>query len=97
MENVWDQIRALEKGWDSYGGNPISEDVINTAQWIQLFFKNTGLNEPHPIPGPDGSITFEWDKAMLTIESDLSISIYTEFKSELVQAAWEKTWKAIAD
>lgn len=48
-----ERLRALKPGWDSYGGSPITEAAIKTAEVLLA-------KTPQAVPCNDGGIQFEW-------------------------------------
>lgn len=59
-------LHHLMPDWDSYGGEPPTEDTINHAIFALDALKETAasmgktLPEPDVCPGSDGTIQFEW-------------------------------------
>lgn len=74
------RYRSLERNWDSYGGLPPSEDTIDWAlETLDEMRKaaddlGTALPEPYVVPGPEGSIQFEWEIGEKEFELELIIS-----------------------
>jgi hypothetical protein len=51
-EQMFDELRGLQPGWDSYGAPPISEAAIQSAQAF--------LSRMDITPCSDGGVQLEW-------------------------------------
>lgn len=54
------RLRSLEEDWDSYGGQPLSDETINKSIWLIMGVPMENLPLPHVIPTAGGGIQFEW-------------------------------------
>jgi hypothetical protein len=62
------QLRALEPGWDSYKGKPITEAAITAVENALKCFQEM----PHIVPCGDGGIQIEWHNHGVDIEIQFS-------------------------
>lgn len=84
------ELSSLQKGWDGYGANILSNKVIrNTnsiiAQIPDKYFKD--LREENIVPTSNGTITLEWESEegnYLVLDIGIeNLTIYLEFKDQL--------------
>ena len=62
IEERLQHLAGLPPGWDSYGGLPISPQVIETARAVIREITAAGGNLPMPYIAPcgDGTLSVEW-------------------------------------
>jgi hypothetical protein len=67
----FDELTSLPRGWDGYGGNPVSFSVAQFAGQLlkQLYVHQ--LRIPSLVPGGDGSLQIEWHLNGFDIELDV--------------------------
>jgi hypothetical protein len=74
-----ENIRQLKPNWDSYGGDPPSNETVDYAylliSQLQKAAKDRGLGLPEPEigPGAKGTIQLEWDIDQKAFELEFSI------------------------
>ena len=59
-------LRTLRPGWDSYGGRPITEQAIATAQAIAF------------VPSPNGGVQIELHAGGADVEIEIGADGYVE-------------------
>jgi hypothetical protein len=73
-EQLFDELRALQKGWDSYDADPISEAAIRSAKEF--------LSRMDITPCNDGGVQLEWHThgfdLELTFHADGTMAIWHE-------------------
>jgi hypothetical protein len=67
----FDELCALERGWDGYQGVPVSFTTANFA--LRMLEAVCGANAPAPqiVPGTDGDLQIEWH----TDEADIELHV----------------------
>lgn len=63
-----DYLKTLEKGWDTYDGEPINHDILESAQWVVKSFANSAGKAPFVVPIRNGSIQLEYRKNGIHLE-----------------------------
>ena len=61
MDELLRGFSELTEGWDSYGGSPISPDIIEEARGILTAGITLNLPSAWAAPGGDGGIGIQWD------------------------------------
>jgi len=65
FDNIDDQLQeflSLEPNWDSYGAEPIDEDITKKTLELILLITEENTPEPFVAPVPSGGIDIEWNK-----------------------------------
>lgn len=70
-ESSWEQLKALQKNWDSYGADPLDPSIVDNAK---LF-----LERAQAVPCCDGSVQIEWH----THDIDLEITFPPEGRASV--------------
>ena len=61
-------LRNLRAGWDSYGAQPIRQEIIErTAQWIPSILQ-ASTPEPAVVPQAEGGLQLEWHRKGIDLE-----------------------------
>ena len=61
--DIRDKIRGyleLVPNWDSYGGGPISREVVDNAERFAEVMARSGFSRPNVCPESSGGILLEW-------------------------------------
>ena len=68
LQDRFDELTALEKGWDGYTGLPVSFNcALFAANLIERLFV-ANVPKPSLVPGSDGTIQIEWHRNQFDIE-----------------------------
>lgn len=71
LKKRFDELTALPRGWDGYGGRPVSFNcAFFAANMIERLFTD-GVPAPQLVPGGDGTIQFEWHRNQYDVEIDV--------------------------
>jgi hypothetical protein len=89
-----EEFKTLEKGWDSYGGEPIGEKAIEAAGAILSSIVNITIFPPQPVPTADGGISLEWHVEGKEFSLNLDAggrleSIFCEFHDRVKKGYYE--------
>jgi hypothetical protein len=95
-EEQLEKLRRLEENWDSYHGQPITEEALRVAEMYFDFFVSI-KTEPQLIPTSDGGVSIEWaqEGAVFWIEPEgsiISVSYY-----DMNNQGWEARYKEIEE
>lgn len=71
MEELLRRFAELAEDWDSYGGSPISHDIIDEARKILTAGINLNLPPAWAAPGGDGGIGIQWDNDQAELYIDI--------------------------
>lgn len=71
LSTRFDQLCALERGWDGYLGQPVSFACARFAATILEHLYTDGLLAPSLVPGSDGTLQIEWHRNQYDIEIDV--------------------------
>lgn len=78
-------LRSLGAGWDSYGAQPIRQEIIErAAQWIPGFLQ-TSTPGPAVVPQVNGGLQLEWHRKGIDLE------IYVDSTDNIRFAAEDRT------
>jgi hypothetical protein len=72
MATTLEDLRLLEKDWDSYGADKISESAITTAESFLKLFEALSFSPPAIVPTSDGGIALEWHTKSNSLEIFIS-------------------------
>ena len=68
LQDRFDELTALNKGWDGYAGLPVSFNcALFAANLIERLFV-ADVPKPSLVPGSDGTIQIEWHRNQFDIE-----------------------------
>lgn len=71
LEERFDELTSLPKGWDGYDGIPVSFNCAQfAANLIESLFVQ-GVPAPQLVPGADGSLQLEWHVNQYDLEVDV--------------------------
>jgi hypothetical protein len=71
LSDRFNELTALQHGWDGYNGKPVSFTCASfAAKLLERLFDNA-LPPPDLIPGTDGTLQFEWHINGYDIEVDV--------------------------
>jgi hypothetical protein len=78
-ENEWtkalvkkfNDLTALQIGWDGYGGRPVSFTCASFAANLLERLFDEALPPPSLVPGSDGTVQFEWHINQYDVEVDV--------------------------
>lgn len=73
LEEKLEELRKLEKNWDSYGGEPIAESVLKTVGWIIPLFNNVMKADFAIVPTSNGGVSLEWHQGRKEVVLYLSL------------------------
>jgi hypothetical protein len=66
------EISNLKDDWDGAGAIGVPDEIVNTAWMLFTYLRHAGGGPPDRIvPGPDGSILFEWQYGNVYLEADI--------------------------
>ncbi len=71
LEDRFDELTSLPRGWDGYAGAPVS---FNCAQFAANLIERLCINTlpaPQLVPMPDGTIRLEWHMNEFDLEIDV--------------------------
>jgi hypothetical protein len=71
LSKRFDQMCALELGWDGYSGRPVKASCASFAANILEHLYRVGLEAPSLVPGGDGTVQIEWHHNQFDIELDV--------------------------
>jgi hypothetical protein len=71
LSRRFDQMCALEQGWDGYTGRPVNSSCANFAATVLEHLYREGLEAPSLVPGGDGTVQIEWHHNQFDIELDV--------------------------
>ena len=78
-------LRNLRAGWDSYGAQPIRQEIIErAAQWIPSILQ-ASTPEPAIVPRATGGLQLEWHRKGIDLE------IYMDSPDNIQFAAEDRT------
>jgi len=71
LEDRFDELTSLPKGWDGYDGVPVSFTCAQFAANLveRLYVKGVGV--PQLVPGADGTLQLEWHMNQYNLEIDV--------------------------
>lgn len=87
LEDRFDEITSLPKGWDGYNGLPVSFSCAQfAANLIERLYVNT-VPAPQIVPGSDGTLQIEWHCNQFDLEVDVFgpydvVATITDLKNE---------------
>ena len=61
----------LAPNWDSYGGGPVREVIVDVAILIVEMMGRCGFSRPVVCPEPSGGVLFEWEHSGRALAVDL--------------------------
>ncbi len=68
LQGRFDELTALNKGWDGYAGLPVSFNcALFAANLIERIFV-ADVPKPALVPGSDGTVQIEWHRSQFDIE-----------------------------
>lgn len=62
VEQRISEFKSLKSNWDSYGAEPVTEELCSKALKLLTSIKKENLPKPFLSPTPDGGIDIEWNK-----------------------------------
>mgnify|MGYP006919319672 CR=1 FL=1 len=71
LEDRFDELTSLPRGWDGYAGAPVS---FNCAQFAANLIERLCVNSlpaPQLVPMPDGTVRLEWHMNQFDLEIDV--------------------------
>lgn len=71
LQSRFDDLCALEPGWDGYRGKPVNFTVATFAANLLERIFVPGLAEPALVPGSDGTLQIEWHRNGYDVEIDV--------------------------
>jgi hypothetical protein len=71
LEPRLSELTSLQRGWDGYGGRPVSFICANFAAALLERICNESVSAPTLVPGSDGTLQIEWHKNKYDIEIDV--------------------------
>ncbi len=71
LQNRFNELGALPRGWDGYNGLPVRATVLMFAADIMKKLYVPGLKAPALVPGADGTLQIEWHSNQFDIELDV--------------------------
>lgn len=71
LEERFDKLTSLPRGWDGYTGRPVSFRCAHfAANLIDRLFVD-GVPAPQLVPGGDGTLQLEWHRNQFDVEIDV--------------------------
>lgn len=71
LKRRFDELTELPRGWDGYGGRPVSFTCAQfAANLLERLFQE-GVPAPSLVPGGDGTLQFEWHRNLYDVEVDV--------------------------
>lgn len=67
------RLAKLERNWDSHGGAPVSEFVLDAARELLMKLMRPDWVCPCVVPAPDGSVQLEWHTGEWDVEIYLDV------------------------
>lgn len=71
LEEMFNELTSLPRGWDGYGGKPLSFDCAQFAAAVVERLFISSLDAPQLVPVSDGSVRLEWHQNQYDIEIDI--------------------------
>lgn len=74
LVDVTDEMRSyleLAPDWDSYGGGPVREEIVDMAVLIAEIMARFGFSRPAVSPESSGGIFLEWEQSDRALSVDL--------------------------
>ncbi|QUS56358.1 hypothetical protein [Pseudovibrio brasiliensis] len=80
LQSRMNELCALEKGWDGYGGQPVSHHRMSFGANLLGSICSENTPTPSLVPGSDGTVQIEWHENFCDIELDIldafEVSVY---------------------
>jgi len=71
LQDRFDELTSLPKGWDGYSGKPVLFSTAHFAANLLERLFSPKVQPPQLIPGSDGTLQIEWHQNQLDIEIDV--------------------------
>lgn len=71
LDQVFNKLTSLPRGWDGYNGLPVSFTIARFASQVLSRLYVPRLPVPSLVPGADGTIQIEWHTNQYDIELDV--------------------------
>ena len=74
LVDITDEMRSyleLAPNWDSYGGGPVREEIVDRAILIAEIMARFGFSQPTVCPEPSGGVLLEWEHSGRALAVDL--------------------------
>mgnify|MGYP003382453135 CR=1 FL=1 len=72
LSERFDELTALPKGWDGYGGLPVSFGCAQFAAHLVERLYDPSIPAPNLVPGSDGTVQIEWHRNGYDVEIDVT-------------------------
>lgn len=64
----FEELAALDPGWDTYGSRPIDRDALREGQAFVERLLQQHIPIPSIVPVPDGGVQLEWSAGAVELE-----------------------------
>jgi hypothetical protein len=71
LSGKFNELTALQRGWDGYTGQPVSFTCARFAADLLERLYDGALPPPSLVPGSDGTLQFEWHINQFDVEVDV--------------------------
>ncbi len=74
LADIKEEMRSYSKlapDWDSYGGEPVQEDIVETAVQVARIMAICGFSRPEVCPESSGGVLLEWQQSDRALTVDL--------------------------